>query len=467
MPPPTNLSINPRRLWETIHDTARFGATAKGGLRRLAASAEDKQVRDWFRASCEAVGCAVSVDRCGNMFAVYPGRRPDLRPIAVGSHLDTQPTGGKFDGILGVLAGLEVIRTFAKMGYQTSAPLMVVNWTNEEGSRFAPAMQCSGVYAGALDPDEALATPDRDGVTLGEALAAIDYAGSEPVRPDRFQALFELHIEQGPILEAEGITIGAVQGVQGIRWHEVTLRGQDAHTGATPMAMRRDALCGMAAVVGALQDIGRRHAPGVASVGMVENRPNSRNVVPGEVFFTADIRHPDEAVLDAMEAEFLAALPSALLHAWQSLGSPPPQAASQHSPSAQNPDSQSAAVVQTVPLPSALAQKPESLQSLALAPHGKSPIAPKLASQTTQLPSVAPEPLQSGKSGDSQSLSLLQEGTHFPAPEATLQPSPAAHFDTSSREHFPHTWPTGSQTGASALLQSALTRQQAAFANAP
>lgn len=304
----TNLAINPRRLWETIHDTARFGATAKGGLRRLAASAEDKQVRDWFRAACEAAGCTVTVDRVGNMFAVYPGRRPDWKPIAVGSHLDTQPTGGKFDGILGVLAGLEVIRTFAEMGYQTSAPLMVINWTNEEGSRFAPAMQCSGVYAGALDPEEALATPDRDGVTLGEALAAIGYGGSEPVRADRFQALFELHIEQGPILEAEGVTIGAVQGVQGIRWHEVTLRGQDAHTGATPMAMRRDALCGMAAVVSALQDIGHRHAPGVASVGMVENRPNSRNVVPGEVFFTADIRHPDEAVLDAMEAEFLAAL---------------------------------------------------------------------------------------------------------------------------------------------------------------
>lgn len=307
----TNLAINPRRLWDTIHDTARFGATAKGGLRRLAASAEDKQVRDWFRAACEASGCTVTVDRVGNMFAVYPGRRPDLKPIAVGSHLDTQPTGGKFDGILGVLAGLEVIRTFAEMGYQTSAPLMVVNWTNEEGSRFAPAMQCSGVYAGALDLETALATPDRDGVTLGEALEAIGYAGREPVRPDRFQALFELHIEQGPILEAEGITIGAVQGVQGIRWHEITLRGQDAHTGATPMAMRRDALCGMAAVVCALQDIGRRHAPGVASVGMVENWPNSRNVVPGEVFFTADIRHPDEAVLDAMEAEFLAALAGA------------------------------------------------------------------------------------------------------------------------------------------------------------
>ena len=307
----TNLSINPRRLWETIHDTARFGATAKGGLRRLAASAEDKQVRDWFRTACEAAGCTVTVDRVGNMFAVYPGRRPDLKPIAVGSHLDTQPTGGKFDGILGVLAGLEVIRSFDEMGYQTSAPIMVINWTNEEGSRFAPAMQCSGVYAGALDSEAALATPDRDGVTLGEALAEIGYAGSEPVRADRFQALFELHIEQGPILEAEGVTIGAVQGVQGIRWHEVTLRGQDAHTGATPMAMRRDALCGMAAVVGALQDIGRRHAPGVASVGMVENRPNSRNVVPGEVFFTADIRHPDEAVLDAMEAQFLATLADA------------------------------------------------------------------------------------------------------------------------------------------------------------
>jgi N-carbamoyl-L-amino-acid hydrolase len=307
----TNLSINPRRLWDTIHDTARIGATPKGGLRRLAGSDEDRQVRDWLRAECEAAGCTVAIDRCGNMFATYPGRRSDLRPIATGSHLDTQPTGGKFDGILGVLAGLEVIRTFAETGYQTNAPLMVVNWTNEEGSRFAPAMQGSAVHAGALALEAALSASDREGITLAEALDAIGYSGAEPVRPDRFQALFELHIEQGPILEAEGFTIGAVQGVQGIRWHEVTLRGQDAHTGATPMAMRRDALCGMAAVVVALQEIGRPHAPGVASVGLVENRPNSRNVVPGEVFFTADIRHPDETVLDAMEAAFLAALAEA------------------------------------------------------------------------------------------------------------------------------------------------------------
>ena len=245
----TNLSIDPRRLWDSIQDTARFGGTPKGGVRRLACTGEDKLVRDWFRAECEAIGCNVAIDRCGNMFATFPGRNPALPPIATGSHLDTQPTGGKYDGILGVLAGLEVIRTFAETGYQTNAPLMVVNWTNEEGSRFPPAMQCSGVYAGAFALDDALATPDRAGVTLGQALDLIGYAGAESVRVDRFQAMFELHIEQGPILEAEEMTIGAVLGVQGIRWHEVTLHGQDAHTGATPMKLRRDALCGMAAVV--------------------------------------------------------------------------------------------------------------------------------------------------------------------------------------------------------------------------
>ncbi|MEI6641986.1 MAG: M20 family metallo-hydrolase [Novosphingobium sp.] len=307
----TNLSIDPRRLWDSIQDTARFGGTPKGGVRRLACTGEDKLVRDWFRAECEAIGCSVAIDRCGNMFATFPGRNPALPPIATGSHLDTQPTGGKYDGILGVLAGLEVIRTLAETGYQTNAPLMVVNWTNEEGSRFPPAMQCSGVYAGAFALDDALATPDREGVTLGQALDLIGYAGDEPIRADRFQAMFELHIEQGPILEAEQMTIGAVLGVQGIRWHEVTLYGQDAHTGATPMNLRRDALCGMAAVVTALQDIGRQHAPGVASVGLVENRPNSRNVVPGEVFFTVDLRHPDEAMLDKMEAAFLARLAAA------------------------------------------------------------------------------------------------------------------------------------------------------------
>ena len=227
----------------------------------------------------------------------------------MGSHLDTQPTGGKFDGVLGVLGALEAMRTLVDMGYETNAPVMIVNWTNEEGSRFAPAMLCSGVYAGVFTPEFAYARSDRDGITLGDELKRIGYLGSEPVGSIKFQAMFELHIEQGPILEAEAKMIGVVTGVQGMRWYEVTVRGQESHTGATPMGLRKNALLGAARMIEAIHQVGMAHLPGVASVGLIENRPNSRNVVPGEVFFTVDLRHPDESVLDKMEAEYQAALP--------------------------------------------------------------------------------------------------------------------------------------------------------------
>jgi N-carbamoyl-L-amino-acid hydrolase len=305
----TNLTVNPQRLWDTLMDTAKFGATPKGGIKRLTLSDDDKRVRDWFKAECEKLGCRVEVDEVGNMFATRPGKRKDLAPIAMGSHLDTQPTGGKFDGVLGVLGGLEALRTLVDMGYETNAPIMLVNWTNEEGSRFAPAMLCSGVYAGVFSTDYAYAREDRQGIKLGDELARIGYKGSIKAGAVKFQAMFELHIEQGPILEAEGKTIGIVTGVQGMRWYEVTVKGQESHTGATPMGLRRNALLGAARMIEAIHQAGMANLPGVASVGLIENRPNSRNVVPGEVFFTVDLRHPDEAVLDRMEAQYQAALP--------------------------------------------------------------------------------------------------------------------------------------------------------------
>ncbi len=304
----TNLTINPQRLWDSLMDTAKFGGTPKGGIKRLTGSDDDKRVRDWFKAECEKLGCTVEVDEVGNMFATRPGKRKDLQPVAMGSHLDTQPTGGKFDGILGVLGPLEAMRTLVDMGYETNAPLMIVNWTNEEGARFAPAMLCSGVYAGVFTPDYAYSREDRQGVKLGDELERIGYKGKHKAGGIKFQAMFELHIEQGPILEAENKMIGVVTGVQGMRWYEITVRGQEAHTGATPMGLRKNALLGAARMVEAVHQVGMAHLPGVASVGLLENRPNSRNVVPGEVFFSVDLRHPDDKVLDQMEAEYRAAV---------------------------------------------------------------------------------------------------------------------------------------------------------------
>lgn len=304
-----NITINPQRLWDTLMETAQFGATPKGGIKRLTLSDEDKKVRDWFKAQCEALGCTVTVDDCGNMFARRPGRNDALDPICMGSHLDTQPTGGKFDGVLGVLGALEAMRTLHEQGYETNAPVEIVNWTNEEGSRFAPAMLASGVFAGAFTRDFAYDRQDREGKTFREELERIGYLGSEPVGRRKLGAMFELHIEQGPILEDERKTIGVVTGVQGMRWYEVTVVGQDAHTGATPMRLRKNALLGAARMIEAINAIGETYAPdAVATVGLIENKPNSRNVIPGEVFFTVDLRHPKEETVEKMEAAFRAAL---------------------------------------------------------------------------------------------------------------------------------------------------------------
>src|SRR6187401_3265784 len=304
----TNLAINAERLWGEIMETAAIGGTAKGGICRLTLTDLDRQVRDWFKSRTEQLGCTVTADDMGAMFARREGSA-NVPPIAFGSHLDTQPTGGKFDGVLGVLAALETLRTLVEAGYETYAPIEVVNWTNEEGSRFAPAMVASGVFSKALEKDVAQSQKDRDGMTFAAALDAIGYCGTERCGEHPLSAFFELHIEQGPILEAEGRDIGVVTGVQAMRWYEVTLTGQDAHTGATPMHLRKNALLGAARLIEAVDGVGRKHPPGVATVGLIENMPNSRNVVPGEVFFMVDLRHPDGHALNSMESDVRAALP--------------------------------------------------------------------------------------------------------------------------------------------------------------
>ena len=255
-----NLQIDGQRLWDSLMHTAQIGGTAKGGICRLTLTDLDRQVRDWFKAQCEALGCTVTVDDVGNMFARREGKHPALPPIAMGSHLDTQPTGGKFDGVLGVLGALEAMRTLHHAGYETNAPIEIVNWTNEEGSRFAPPMLASGVFAGVFTPDYAYSRMDRDGKRFGEELERIGYKGGEKAGAHNFAAMFELHIEQGPILEDEGCMIGVVQGVQGMRWYEVTVTGQEAHTGATPMRLRKNALLGAARMIERIDAIAREHA---------------------------------------------------------------------------------------------------------------------------------------------------------------------------------------------------------------
>ena len=304
-----DLRIDAARLWATLTETAQYGAIAgpapdRPGLCRLTLSDEDVAMRRWFAQACQAIGMTVTTDRIGTQYARLPGSDAALPPIAIGSHLDTQPTGGRFDGILGVLAGLEVARTVQASGTTTRHPIEIINWTNEEGARFAPAMVASGVFAGVFTLDYALAQTDRDGVTMGEALAQSGFAGDETPGGHALAAHFELHIEQGPVLEAEALEIGIVSGVQGIRWFDVVVKGQTCHAGTTPMALRRDALHAAARLAIAVDDIGRSD-PGasLATIGLFQAYPGSRNTAPGEVRMTVDLRHPDVAGLDQLEAK--------------------------------------------------------------------------------------------------------------------------------------------------------------------
>lgn len=290
--------VNGERLWASLMEMAQIGATEKGGVSRLALTDEDRRGRDLFVQWCESAGCSIRVDAMGNIFARRAGRHDHLAPVLTGSHGDSQPFGGKYDGIYGVLAGVEVLRTLNDLGIETDRPIEVVNWTNEEGSRFAPAMISSGVYAGVFDLEYGLSREDKAGVTIRQALQQIGYAGPHPVGGQEVHAAFELHIEQGPILEAQNITIGVVTGAQGQRWYEVELTGRSAHAGTTPMDHRLDALLGFARVVEAVNGLGlAQGAEGRATVGMATIFPNSRNVVPGRVFFSVEFRHPDETVL--------------------------------------------------------------------------------------------------------------------------------------------------------------------------
>ena len=302
------LKVNTDRLWNSLMDMAKIGATEKGGVCRIALTDLDKQSRDLFVQWCKDAGCTIKIDQMGNIFARRAGKDNALAPVLTGSHMDSQPTGGKFDGIYGVLSGLEVIRTLNDLKIETKRPIEVTVWTNEEGSRFAPTMVSSGIFAGVFDLEYGLSRKDLEGKTMGEELKRIGYAGTEPVGGRPIHAFFEAHIEQGPILEHEKKTIGVVQGGQGQRWFEVTLTGREAHAGPTPMRIRRDAMAGAAHVITAVNRIGNEHPPfACATVGLVQCSPNSRNTIPGKVFFTIDLRHPEDSVLTQMAKKAQAA----------------------------------------------------------------------------------------------------------------------------------------------------------------
>lgn len=302
--PGENLRTNSARLWDSLMEMAKIGPGIAGGNNRQTLTDADAEGRALFQSWCEAAGMTMGVDKMGTMFATRPGEDPDALPVYIGSHLDTQPTGGKFDGVLGVLGGLETIRTMNDLGIKTKHPIVLTNWANEEGARFAPAMLASGVFAGEIDIDYAYARKDLEGKTYGAELERIGWKGSEDVGARKMHAYFEYHIEQGPILEAKEKQIGVVTHVQGLWWLEFTLTGKAAHTGSTPMAMRVNAGLAMARIFEMVQDVTMKAQPNaVGGVGQVTFTPNSRNVLPGEVVFTVDIRTVDQAKLDRMRAE--------------------------------------------------------------------------------------------------------------------------------------------------------------------
>ncbi len=300
-PATESLRVDGHRLWRSLMDLAAIGATPKGGVCRLALSDLDREGRALVTGWAREAGMTVTVDQIGNTFMRRAGRDNALPPVVTGSHIDTQPTGGKFDGNYGVLAGLEVVRRLNELGIQTEAPVEVVFWTNEEGSRFVPVMMGSGVFAGAITLEKAHAARDTDGRSVREELLRIGALGDEEPGARPMGTYFEVHIEQGPVLEQHGIPIGVVLGTLGVRWFDCTVTGMEAHAGPTPMAVRRDALQGAAALMQEVVAIAARHPPhGRGTVGMVQVFPNSRNVIPGQVKFSVDLRNASDALLDAM-----------------------------------------------------------------------------------------------------------------------------------------------------------------------
>jgi len=308
--PGENLRIDPDRLWDSLMEMAQIGPGVAGGNNRQTLTDADGDGRALFQKWCEAAGCTMGLDQMGNMFAERAGSDPDALPVYVGSHLDTQPTGGKYDGVLGVLGGLEILRTLNDLDIKTKHPIIVTNFTNEEGTRFAPAMLASGVFAGVHTQDWAYEREDAEGKRFGDELVRIGWKGDEEVGARKMHAFFELHIEQGPILEAEERDIGVVTHGQGLSWTQVTITGKDAHTGSTPMPMRRNAGLGMARVLEAVDVIALSHAPhAVGAAGHIDVYPNSRNVIPGKVVFTVDFRSHHLEVLERMVAKYLEAAP--------------------------------------------------------------------------------------------------------------------------------------------------------------
>ena len=297
-----NFRINGDRLWDSLMEMARIGPGIAGGNNRQTLTDEDAEGRRLYQSWCEAEGMVTGLDKMGTMVARREGTDPSLPPVMVGSHLDTQPTGGKYDGVLGVLAGLEIIRTLNETGIKTRHPIEVVNWTNEEGTRFSPPMMASGVFAGVHTLDWAYGRTDAAGKTVGGELERIGWIGEEEVGARKLAAFFELHIEQGPILDDESIDIGVVTHGQGLNWLQVTLTGKEAHTGSTPMPKRVNAGLGMARITQLADEIAWSHAPlAVGAVGHCDVYPNSRNIIPGKVVFTIDFRHPKQEVIDDME----------------------------------------------------------------------------------------------------------------------------------------------------------------------
>jgi N-carbamoyl-L-amino-acid hydrolase len=299
------MTVDADRLWDSLMEMAKIGPGVAGGNNRQTLTDADAEGRALFQRWCEDAGCTMGLDQMGNMFAHRAGADPDALPVYVGSHLDTQPTGGKYDGVLGVLGGLEILRSMNDLGIRTKHPIVVVNWTNEEGTRFAPAMLASGVFTGRHDQQWAYDRVDAQGKRFGDELERIGWKGDEPVCARKMHAFFELHIEQGPILEAEGVDIGVVTHGQGLRWVQCTITGKESHTGSTPMHMRRNAGRGLAQLTELVHEIAMKNQPNaVGAIGHVDVHPNSRNVIPGKVVFTVDFRSPDPAKLHGMEQEF-------------------------------------------------------------------------------------------------------------------------------------------------------------------
>ena len=300
--PAANMQINGDRLWNSLMEMAEIGPGIAGGNNRQTLTDDDAKGRSLFQAWCDAEGLTMGVDQMGTMFAMRAGTDPDALPVYVGSHLDTQPTGGKYDGVLGVLGGLEIIRTLNEMDIKTRHPIVVVNWTNEEGTRFAPPMLASGVFAGMHTQDWAYARKDSEGKAFGDELQRIGWRGEETVGARKMHAFFELHIEQGPILEAEGVDIGVVTHGQGLNWIQITLTGRESHTGSTPMPMRKNAGLGMARITELVHNIAMENQPqAVGAIGQCDVYPNSRNIIPGKVIFTIDFRSPSFETQDKME----------------------------------------------------------------------------------------------------------------------------------------------------------------------